>query len=64
MQPAYAGGDVTHDPKTERLLRAAKRWAAFQEGDSLLDQDTDEKLRAEAIEARESLLTAIEDLDT
>lgn len=55
---------MTHDPKTERLLRAAKRWAAFQEGDSLLDQDTDEKLRAEAIEARESLLTAIEDLDT
>ena len=54
----------TKDPKVERLLFAAKRWAAFQEGDSFLNQATDEKLRDEAIEARESLLAAIEDLDT
>lgn len=45
----------------ERLVRAAKRWASFQEGDSLEDQRTDAKLHAEAIEAREALLKIIEE---
>jgi hypothetical protein len=55
---------MTKDRKVERLLHAATRWAAFQEGDRFLDQATDEEVRDEAIEARESLLAAIEDLDT
>lgn len=49
-------------PQVIRFVRAAKAWAAFQEGDSLRDQDTDEKLKAEAIEARERLLNVIDDL--
>lgn len=50
--------------KTQRdkLVRAAKRWAAFQEPDSLDDQKTDAHLQSEAIEAREALLTLIEEL--
>ena len=55
---------MSKDPKIERLVRAAKRWATFQEGDSLLDQATDDRLRDEAIEARETLLDAIGELDT
>lgn len=46
----------------DKLVRAAKRWAAFQEGDSLEDQKTDEALRAEAIESRERLLDIINEL--
>jgi len=46
----------------DRLVNAAKKWAAFQEGDSLEDQQTDARLRAEAIEAREALLSVIESL--
>ncbi|MGE4340780.1 MAG: hypothetical protein AB7E55_33240 [Pigmentiphaga sp.] len=46
----------------ERLVRAAKAWAAFQEGDSLNYQGFDAKLKAEAIEARERLLDVIDDL--
>ena len=45
-----------------RLIRAAKKWADFQDGDSLYDQDGDPKLKAEAIEARERLLKIIDDL--
>lgn len=48
--------------RVSRLIAAAKRWATFQEGDSLEDQATDSKLRNEAIEARETLLSAIEAL--
>ena len=47
----------------ERLIDAAKDWAAYQEGDSLLDQATDERIRDNAIEARERLLSAIESLE-
>jgi len=43
----------------QQLIAAATTWALFQEGDSLLDQETDEKLKAEAIEARERLLNVI-----
>jgi len=46
----------------ERLILAAKRWARFQEPDSLEDQKTDTVLQAEAIEAREALLTIVEEL--
>lgn len=46
----------------DRLVSAAKAWAAFQDGDSLYDQDGDPKLKADAIEARERLLSIIEDL--
>lgn len=46
----------------ERLILAAKRWARFQEPESVEDQKTDTVLQAEAIEAREALLTIIEDL--
>ena len=46
----------------DRLIRAAKHWASFQEGDSLEDQKTDERLRDAAIEARERLLKIIDDL--
>lgn len=47
----------------DRLVSAAKAWAEYQDGDSLEDQATDERLRAAAIEARERLLWAIEALD-
>lgn len=47
----------------QRLIDRAKDWAAYQEGDSLLDQQTDERIRANANEARERLLAAIEALD-
>lgn len=50
------------DPISQRVVEAAKAWAAFQEGDSLEDQRTDPKLQAAAIEARERLLSAIERL--
>lgn len=46
-----------------RLIEAAKDWAAYQEGDRLDDQSTDERLRAKAIEARERLLDQINALD-
>lgn len=46
----------------DMLVNAAKRWAEFQDGDSLEDQVTDPKLHAEAIEARERLLSIIEAL--
>lgn len=45
-----------------RLIDSAKAWAAFQEGDSLIDQAHDEKLKSEAIDARERLLNVINDL--
>jgi hypothetical protein len=45
-----------------RLLVAAKDWAAFQEPDSLEDQKTDSRLQSRAIEARERLLAVIDDL--
>lgn len=47
----------------QRLVNAAKAWAAYQEGDSLEDQKTDERLRDSAIEARERLLAVVESLD-
>lgn len=46
----------------DRLVTAAKCWAVFQEGDSLLDQETDERVRADAILARERLLDVINEL--
>jgi hypothetical protein len=46
----------------ERLLRAAKQWAAFQEPDSLEDQKTDPRLQSEAIEARERVLQVIDEM--
>lgn len=46
----------------ERLILAAKRWSRFQEPDSLEDQKTDTVLQGEAIEAREALLTIVEEL--
>jgi len=49
-----------HD--VQRLINAAKAWAVFQEGDSLEDQQFDPKLQDAAIEARERLLSAIEEL--
>lgn len=48
----------------DRLVEAARRWAAFQEPDSLEDQKTDSRLQGEAIEARETLLQIIDDLPT
>jgi hypothetical protein len=51
---------TTH--QVQKLVAAAKRWAAFQEGDSLLDQDHDDHLKAEAIAARERLLSIIDEL--
>lgn len=53
---------MTLTGQEKRLLAAAKRWATFQEPDSLDDQKADPRLQAEAIEAREALLTIIEDL--
>lgn len=52
-----------NDRKIQRVIERAKDWAAYQEGDSLLDQETDERIRANAIEARERLLDAINDLE-
>lgn len=49
-------------PQIQRLVTAAKRWATFQEGDSLEDQKTDSRLQGEAIEARERLLQVIDEL--
>lgn len=48
--------------QVQRLVDAANRWADFQDGDSLEDQETDTRLKAQAIEARERLLSAIEEL--
>ena len=48
--------------KSQRLVIAAKRWAAFQEPESLEDQQSDSRLQAEATEAREQLLSIIHDL--
>jgi len=52
---------LVHTPSAvDRLIAAAKAWAEFQAGDSLEDQRTDHRLHAQAIEARERLLAAIE----
>jgi hypothetical protein len=45
-----------------RLIEAAQEWALYQDPDSLEDQEVDPRLRDRANEAREKLLTAIEDL--
>ena len=50
------------ETQIDRLVRAAKDWSAFQHGDSLEDQRTDERLKAQAIEARDRLLGVIDDL--
>jgi len=50
------------DPKVQRLIRVAKHWASFQDGDSLEDQRTDSHLQGDAIEAREALLDAINEM--
>jgi len=59
LQP---NGQAFTTRQTERLVRAAKRWAAFQEPDSLDDQKTDSRLQSEAFEARERLLQVIDEL--
>lgn len=47
--------------EVEKLVAAAKRWAAFQDPASLEDQKTDHRLQAQAFDAREALLTIIEE---
>lgn len=46
----------------DKVIAAAKAWAVFQEYDSLEDQKADHGLQAQAIEARERLLDAIDAL--
>jgi hypothetical protein len=49
--------------KLRRLLRFARDWRAFQEEDSVADQQTDMALRSEANAAAGRLLGAIDSLD-
>jgi hypothetical protein len=47
----------------KRLIIAAQTWREFQYLDSVIDQTTDVRLRTEAELARQSLLTAIDNLE-
>lgn len=49
----------TLDPRQRRVLRAAERFAAFQEPDSLTHQQCDVRLRQSATAALEELLDAV-----
>lgn len=55
--------DQERKARMERLLAAARDWRAFQEEDSVKDQQTDLKLRTEANHAACRLLAAIDALD-
>lgn len=48
---------------TEELITAAKAWRDYQDPDSLIDQKRDVRLRLDAEQARQDLLTAIDALE-
>jgi len=48
--------------EVQRVIDTAQAWAPFQEADSLRDQMTDVRLKLAAIEAREALIAAVEEL--
>ena len=54
---------MTAQQKLDRLTAAVRRWALFQDPDSLEDQKRDPKLQADAIETREALLALVENDD-
>ena len=54
---------MTLRSQEKRLIAAARKWATFQDPDSLEDQKTDPRLAAEAIEARERLIDAVDALE-
>jgi hypothetical protein len=55
--------DMECKVRVNRLIEAAKEWAAYQEADSVADQKDDVRLRVNASAARDRLLAAIEALN-
>jgi hypothetical protein len=62
-EPETADADARRLADIDRLISAAQSWREFQSLNSVMDQKTDLQLRIEAEVARQSLMTAIDNLE-